>query len=246
MFYKCIRNLNQTIPQRTLSTMNRPPPIFNLGIKLIVCDMAGTTIKENGIVYKILRNAMNHHGMNISHKEIQPWHGASKNEVLYHFCQKYSNIIEQEQINKTFEDMIQKEYNKKNSISLIPNLSDWIHKCQFIGIKVALNTGYSSTIQKDILKKLELDTMVDHWISSSDVTNGRPYPYMIYHIMEQANILNISNVAKVGDTVNDIYEGRNAGCGLVIGVLSGADSLSDLYQAGADFVIPDITHLKPY
>ena len=52
-------------------------------------------------------------------------------------------------------------------------------------------------------------------------------------------------VAKFGDTVNDIKEGRNAGCGLVVGVLSGADSALDLYDAGADIVVPDVTHIHP-
>ena len=48
-------------------------------------------------------------------------------------------------------------------------------------------------------------------------------------------------VAKAGDTVADIGEGRNAGCGLNIGVLSGADSAEQL--KGADIVVPDITHV---
>ena len=42
--------------------------------------------------------------------------------------------------------------------------------------------------------------------------------------MERHGIKNVKSVAKVGDTLIDCNEGKNAGCGLTIGVLSGADS----------------------
>ena len=38
--------------------------------------------------------------------------------------------------------------------------------------------------------------------------------------MERCDIPSVKNVAKIGDTVNDMREGINAGCGLTIGVLS--------------------------
>ena len=41
-------------------------------------------------------------------------------------------------------------------------------------------------------------------------------------------------------SVKDIEEGRNAGCGLVIGVLSGADNEEKLMNAGADIVVDKI------
>ena len=39
-------------------------------------------------------------------------------------------------------------------------------------------------------------------------------------------------------------EGRNAGCGLVIGVTSGADSEAALWEAGADVVVPNLTAIQ--
>jgi len=43
--------------------------------------------------------------------------------------------------------------------------------------------------------------------------------------------MDVSRVAKVGDSTRDIEEGKNAGCGLVIGVLSGADTEAQLMAA---------------
>merc|ERR1719482_2515106 len=87
------------------------------------------------------------------------------------------------------------------------------------------------------------DEVVDGWISSYDVKEGRPYPYMIHTLMERLGIQNVRRVCKVGDSVRDIEEGRNAGCGLVVGVLSGADSAQDLMSAGADIVCNVVTDL---
>lgn len=51
------------------------------------------------------------------------------------------------------------------------------------------------------------------------------------------------NVAKIDDTLNDMKEGRNAGCGLDIGVLSGKEDKKTLLKCG-DVVINKITDLK--
>merc|ERR1712232_1030923 len=111
------------------------------------------------------------------------------------------------------------------------------------GIKIGLDTGYPQNIQEGLVKRLGFDKIVDGWISSYDVAEGRPYPYMIHTLMERLKIENVKRVCKVGDSVRDIEEGRNAGCGLVVGVLSGADSAEDLMAAGADVVAECVTSL---
>jgi phosphoglycolate phosphatase-like HAD superfamily hydrolase len=40
---------------------------------------------------------------------------------------------------------------------------------------------------------------------------------MIHHLMRRFALLDARRVAKVGDTARDMLEGKNAGCGLVIG-----------------------------
>ena len=41
-------------------------------------------------------------------------------------------------------------------------------------------------------------------------------------------------------------EGRNAGCGLVVGVLSGAGTRAELLQNGADVVLNNINELTNF
>ena len=63
--------------------------------------------------------------------------------------------------------------------------------------------------------KLGLDTVVDGKVSSYDVREGRPAPYMIFKMMHDLDSSDVRRVAKVGDTVRDIQEGRNAGAFLL-------------------------------
>merc|ERR1712093_342327 len=103
--------------------------------------------------------------------------------------------------------------------------------------------GYPPSIQEGLVKKMNFDKVVDGYISSYDVPQGRPYPYMIHHLMQQLNVMDVRRVAQVGDSVRDIEMGRNAGCGLVVGVLSGADGAEALFAAGADVVCDAVTDL---
>ena len=56
---------------------------------------------------------------------------------------------------------------------------------------------------------------------------------MVFDLMKKLDVPDAATVVKAGDTINDILEGNNAGCGLVVGVLSGADSEKNLTEAGA-------------
>ena len=55
------------------------------------------------------------------------------------------------------------------------------------------------------------------------------------------NIISVKHVAKVGDTRNDVLEGKNAGCGITIAVQTGAGSTRDFLEA--DMIVDKITNI---
>lgn len=219
-------------------------------IDLMVCDMAGTTVQEGGLVYKILQSSMQEVGLNVTNEEMHAWHGAKKEAVIEHFARQ-SGIPDSEIEDKVmaaadkFTAAIDQAYfDEASTISHIDSsLGSYFSKLRAAGVKVALDTGYPPNIQQGLVKRLGFETMVDSWISSYDVAAGRPYPYMIHQLMERLQIENVKRVAKVGDSCRDIEMGRNAGCGLVVGVLSGADTADELMAAGADIVVDVVTSL---
>lgn len=220
-------------------------------MKLLVCDMAGTTVNEGGLVYTTLQKVMNDAGLGVSDEEMINWHGAQKTEVVGHFVRdrlaKLSETESQKMADKidvNFEVEIQDAYfAPESSVTLIhPELMDFCANLRLKGCKVALNTGYPKKIQNGLVEKLKLNECVDAWVSAGEVGLGRPYPYMVQLAMKRCEVMDAKLVAKAGDTARDIEEGLNAGCGLAIGVLSGASEAEGLWKAGADLVLPDITH----
>lgn len=98
------------------------------------------------------------------------------------------------------------------------------------GIKVGSTTGYTDIMMEIVAKKAkEFGYEPDCWYSpDSTEGKGRPYPYMIYKNLEKLGVVSSDRVIKVGDTISDIKEGKNAGV-FTIGVLEGS-SLMGLTQ----------------
>jgi len=219
-------------------------------IDLIVYDMAGTVVAEGGIVYKTLQLSMREFGLDVSDADIHPWHGAKKEAVVEHFA-RLQNKPEAEvqrliiDISNAFIAAISDAYFQEAApIGHIDiGLMGYLQQLKDAGIKIGLDTGYPQNIQEGLVKKMEFDKVVDGWISSYDVAEGRPFPYMVHRLMERFLIEDVRRVCKVGDSCRDMEEGKNAGCGLVVGVLSGADSREDLLAAGADVIANCVTDL---
>jgi len=211
--------------------------------------MAGTTVNEKGIVYNTLYSSLKKVNERMSRSDIDNWYGINKNAVISHFIrEKYSGSEAMEmtlKVNKDFSDSLEEQYFFGNAIELIdPELPNYFTTLRENGVKIGLNTGYSVKIQKAMIDNLGMNEYIDASISSEEVHYGRPYPYMIYHLMERLNITSVREVAKIGDTVNDIREGTNAGCYQTIGVLSGAETRESLELESPNNIIDIITDLK--
>jgi len=219
-------------------------------IDLIVCDMAGTTVQEGGLVYQVLRESMVEDGLEVSESEMHPWHGAKKEAVIAHFARRAGTAESEIDARvakigdiflRSIDDAYFAEASPIDHIDL--SLTHFIAGLQAAGIKVGFDTGYPPEIQEGLLNRLNLKHVIDGYVSAYTVKAGRPYPYMIFKLMEDLDVMDVKRVCKVGDSVRDIEEGKNAGCGLVVGVLSGADSEDKLMEAGADIVVPCVTDL---
>ena len=215
--------------------------------RLLVCDMAGTTVQERGIVYSALWKTIKIIKPNLQKSEIARFTGHKKSDVIKHFVLNEkidgpNSVIRN--LNSEFNYFLKNEYMNNPTVKLIhPDLPDYFNMLRYNGIKITLNTGYNKDIQNLLIDKLNMLDFIDDYISSEEVKYGRPFPYMIHELMERNNIDNISEVIKVGDTVSDIQEGKNACCDTVA-VLSGADDLRMLKKEKPTFVVNNITNIR--
>lgn len=93
------------------------------------------------------------------------------------------------------------------------------------GIKIGSTTGYNNEIMRRVVPAAEKLGYSPDCVITPDITGvGRPTPFMLYECMRQLNVFPVKNVVKVGDTITDILEGKNAGA-WSIGLLEGANLL---------------------
>lgn len=103
-----------------------------------------------------------------------------------------------------------------------PGVIETVKRLRRNGILIGSTTGYTDKMMEIVVPAAKAQGYEpDVWFSpDSTGQKGRPYPYMIFRNMEALDVKNVRRVLKVGDTVSDIKEGRNAGvwsAGIVVG-----------------------------
>ena len=136
-------------------------------------------------------------------------------------------------------------YRTAPSVREIPSATRVFERLQRAGIRVALDTGFDRAITRAILDRLGWSgsPLIDATISSDEVPRGRPHPDMVLELMRRTRIGDPRRVAKVGDTPADLQEGRNAGCGLIIGVTQGTHRRHELERHPHTHLIDTIADL---
>jgi phosphonatase-like hydrolase len=216
-------------------------------IEMVVFDMAGTTINEQNIVYKSLHKSIIKFGIDVS-LELVLSIGAGKEkhqaikDILAHL-----HIIDAEKSELIFQDfkqLLDQEY-LISTVIPIEGVETVLVNLKKDGIKIVLNTGYNSKVANTLLEKLNWKKreQYDALITADDVERGRPFPDMIIKAMELFGIADPSKVLKAGDSAIDIEEGKNANCGITIGVLSGAQTRQQLEPAKPDYILDSLASL---
>lgn len=100
----------------------------------------------------------------------------------------------------------------KDFAAPIPGTPEFLKELKTRGIKVGSTTGYvAGMMEKLIPESAKLGFTPDSIVSSSEVPQGRPAPFMCYLNAVKLNVFPFSQMVKIGDTVADIGEGLNAG-----------------------------------
>ncbi len=218
-------------------------------IRLVACDMAGTTIDEHGDVYRALRNCVAETGATVSDRDLQAYMGADKVEAITALLQLGGHEADEATVQSCFDRFreLLREYYQLNPPVALPGVEDALTSLKAQGIKVALTTGFSRDVAEPLLASLGWGVgegeLLDAVVCSDEVAAGRPYPYMIHRAMERTGVKNVQSVAVAGDTVVDAQAGAAAGAGVVCGVLTGKQREEDFAGTGATNVIASVAQL---
>ncbi|MGI6556786.1 MAG: phosphonoacetaldehyde hydrolase [Pseudoramibacter sp.] len=247
-------------------------------IEMVVFDWAGTTVDYGSmapmdVFAEVFRNA----GVKLTPEEIAGPMGLDKRKHIQRLLdldktkkiwqERYHRVSDEGDVTRLFKqfenrlDQVVADYSTP-----LPGVLETVQALRAAGIKIGSTTGYTAKMMERVLPAAEAAGYKPDCVVTPDVVgSGRPRPFMIFECMRKLDVYPPAHVLKVGDTVADIQEGRNAGvwtCGViegssVLGLRPGErDSLSAAEfaeckaqaearyrEAGAEFVADAITDL---
>lgn len=217
-------------------------------IDFAVFDMAGTTIADKDYVAKAFQKAFGKQDIEIAEAEVNPLMGYHKPLAIQMVLERKgveSDAELIETIHTDFEEEMIDFYAHSAYVQPMQAAEGTFLYLQEHGVKIALNTGFSKAIADVIIKRFQwLDReLVNGYIGSNEVPEGRPAPYMIEELKIRNNIPADAVVMKVGDTVVDILEGQNAGCRYVIAVTTGATPYEELIGHHPTHIIASLSEI---
>lgn len=205
---------------------------------------------DKGNVNNSFRTAFTAEGLQIPESDVDKVMGYRKIEAIQIILKQHAPELAEDhalvyRIHEAFNRDMVSFYENDSDLQPLPFAEELFAEFQQKGIRVGLNTGFTRRITDAILEKLGWDKNkdIDSVICSDEVPEGRPHPFMIRALMESTGITDASQVAKVGDTEVDILEGRNADCGLVVSVTTGAYTAEELKLYKPDFIIDSLQEL---
>lgn len=219
-----------------------------MNYKMVVFDIAGTTLTDDkNSVASAFQWAMNDFGVMVDFKSVKRVMGYRKSEAIEIMLKESRVSFDDDSINMIHNNFIKilNRHYLENKISEIEGASEVFKILKENGIKIALNTGFGRTTTDIIVSRLGWlnNSLIDDTITSDEVENGRPAPDMIQKLANRNSISDYKQIVKVGDTPSDLLEGRNAGCGLVIGSLYGSHTKEELLEYDHDHLIVHINEL---
>lgn len=210
-------------------------------VRLVVFDMAGTTIRDEGQVPKAFTNALAEHGLAVTAEQITAIRGAAKRQAILQLMPDAPDRARKaEAIYTTFCERLAQLYQTEGvtSVEGAAQVFQWLRSQN---IRVALNTGFDRDITRLLLSALQWDSdVVDAVVCGDDVSQGRPAPDLIFQAMAVTGMTSVNQVMNAGDTVLDLQAGSKAGVRWNVGVLSGAHNRAQLQQAPHTHILPSI------
>lgn len=221
-------------------------------IELAVFDISGTTVKDKGEVTNAFAKTFQQKGYSVPKVKIAAVMGYKKTDAIQTLLEQFAedkSVISEKYINEMHEYFINSMINyyiNSNELEAIPFAEETFELLKKNNVKIGLDTGFFSTITNAVIDSLGWlkNGLIDFVVSSDEVAEGRPQPYMIQELMKRANVTDSKKVIKIGDTEVDIKEGRNAGCLFTVAVTTGKSYTREqleLYRP--DYIIDSLQQL---
>lgn len=215
-----------------------------LRYRLACVDMAGTTVRDDGIVIKAFAGAMAAVGLEgedlaRAMKYAHDTMGLPKTVVFTDLLGQASLV---DKAMAAFDEAIF-DVVDQGGVSEMEGARQALAALRDAGLTVAFTTGFSAPVQQAIIRHLGWEDLADMAIAPSPALRGRPFPDMVLSAALEAKVDDVRQVAVVGDTANDLWSGYRAGASVIAGVLTGSHSRAELERAPSTHILGSIAEL---
>ncbi|MFF3017515.1 phosphonatase-like hydrolase [Streptomyces sp. NPDC057939] len=216
--------------------------------KLIVLDMAGTTVADGGLVERAFERAAEDLGVEPGSADhaaklqyVRDTMGESKISV-------FRSLFGTEELARRANSAFERAYGELvdgGLVAPLPGAREAVERLRAEGRAVVLTTGFARVTQDAILDALGWQDLADLTLCPADAGGrGRPFPDMVLTaFLRTGAVADVRDAVVVGDTSYDVLSGRRAGAGIVAGVLTGAHDRAALTGSGATHVLGSVAEL---
>ena len=207
-----------------------------LAVDLVAFDLTGTVVMDSGVMESALKGALRDHGVPFTREDLSAMRGAGKMAAFSVLLGRSVGVDKSPdwvhslavEIHSTFKAKLREEY-ARGSVQEISGAGTVMRWLREKGIKVAATTALDMDVAGALLARLGwTEGIFNCVVSTEEVPQGRPAPYMIFLAMMRTDVVDVRRVMVVGDTAHDLMAGTNGGAGWVVGVMTGAHSRESL------------------
>ncbi len=205
--------------------------------------MIGTTVSEKdpSFISNCFVKAFEEHKVIVTPDIIQRHRGRDKHQMIGDILQE---LDYPRQLSRSIMQRFQRNVEKgMHNFSAADGARDILGSMMGLGIRVGIGSGLPRVVFDKVLDYLQWNEVVFDYIGiAEEVGRGRPHPDMILDMMRKLNV-SPDETLKVGDTISDIQEGKNAGV-KTVAIVSGTQPEDQLRSENPDFVIYQLAELR--
>jgi phosphonatase-like hydrolase len=211
---------------------------------LVVFDLAGTTVIDNGQVPQCFAAALASEGCALTPEKLATVRGASKRQAIHDLLPPGPDrAARAERVHAEFRARLAERL-ADEPFEAVPGAAATFAWFARRGVRLALATGFERDLALPILARLGWHPGPFAAIVCADeVARGRPAPDGCREAMLRTDARRVDRVASIGDTVLDLRAGHAARVRWNIGVLTGAHGRERLEQEPHTHLLASIAEL---
>lgn len=189
----------------------------------VICDWAGTTVDFGSLSpVAAFAKAFEDFGHPVSFEEIRTFMGMLKIDhtrallelTKERFIKRFGKEPSQTDVLRIYANFETALFESLSHYSKpIKGTVEFAQFLQNEGIKLGSTTGYTAEMMDIVAPEAAKHGFAPQCIvTPKDHLPGRPHPYLIYQNAIKLGCYPLWHMVKIGDTVSDMQEGKNAGC----------------------------------